>query len=169
MTLQLANARDDAPPELGRLVADALDDTRDAIEELRELAHGLHPAILTHRGLAAAVAALADRAPLPVHVDISDERYPASVESAAYFVTAEALTNVAKYANASTAGVTTTSSAGSLLLTIYDDGTGGAIPYPGSGLSGLRDRVSALAGSLSVESPSGGGTRIRAELPLAAN
>jgi PAS domain S-box-containing protein len=169
MTLQLAHARDDAPPEVGGLVGEALDDTRAAIEELRELAHGLHPAILTHRGLAAAVAALADRAPLPVRVDIPDERYPASVESAAYFVTAEALTNVAKYANASTAGVTAASAAGSLLLTIYDDGSGGAVPSPGSGLSGLRDRVSALAGSLSVESPPGGGTCIRAELPLAAN
>jgi signal transduction histidine kinase len=91
------------------------------------------------------------------------------VASASSLVTAEALTNVAKYANASTAGVTAASSAGSLLLTIYDDGSGGAVPSHGSGLSGLRDRVSALAGSLSVESPPGGGTRIRAELPLAAN
>jgi PAS domain S-box-containing protein len=169
MTLQLAHAHDDAPPELSRLVADALEDTRGAIEELRELAHGLHPAILTHRGLAAAVDALADRAPLPVHIDIPEERYPAFVESAAYFIAAEALTNVAKYANASTASVTATSSAGSLRLTINDDGTGGAVPSPGSGLSGLRDRVSALEGTLTIDSPPGRGTRIRAELPLAAN
>jgi PAS domain S-box-containing protein len=167
MTLQLARARDDAPPELSRLVADALEDTRGAIEELRELAHGLHPAILTHRGLAAAVEALADRAPLPVHTDIPEERYPDSVESAAYFITAEALTNVAKYANASTASVTATSSAGSLVLTISDDGSGGASPSPGSGLSGLHDRVSALEGTLAVDSPPGRGTRVRAEIPLA--
>jgi PAS domain S-box-containing protein len=169
MTLQLAHARDDAPPELTRLVGDAVKDTRGAIEELRELAHGLHPAILTHRGLAAAVEALADRAPLPVHIDIPEERYPDSVESAAYFIAAEALTNVAKYANASTASVTATSSAGSLVLTINDDGTGGAVPSPGSGLSGLHDRVSALEGTLTIDSPPGRGTRIRAELPLAAN
>jgi signal transduction histidine kinase len=169
MTLQLAQAREGAPPGLSRLVADALEDARGAIEELRDLAHGLHPAILTHRGLAAAVEALADRAPLPVHIDIPAHRYPASVESAAYFIAAEALTNVAKYANASTASVTATGSAGSLRLTINDDGTGGAVPSPGSGLSGLRDRVSALEGTLTIDSPPGRGTRIRAELPLPAN
>jgi PAS domain S-box-containing protein len=168
MTLQLAQARAGIPPEHSRLVGDALDDTRGAIEELRELAHGLHPAILTHRGLAAAVEALADRAPLPVHIDIREERYPASVESAAYFIAAEALTNVAKYADATTARVTATSSGDSLLLTIEDDGTGGATPSPGSGLSGLHDRVAALDGKLTIHSPPGAGTRIRAELPLPA-
>ncbi len=106
ITLQLAHGLDDAPPELGQLVDEALEHTGAAIEELRELAHGIHPALLTSRGLAAAVEALADRAPVPVHVDIPDRRYPAAVESAAYFVAAEALTNVAKYANASTARVT---------------------------------------------------------------
>jgi signal transduction histidine kinase len=169
MTLQLAHAREGAPPELSRFVGDALEDTRAAIEELRELAHGLHPAILTHRGLAAAVEALADRAPLPVHIDIPEERFPASMESAAYFIAAEALTNVTKYANASTASVTATSSPDSLLLTIHDDGTGGAILSPGSGLSGLRDRVSALEGTLTIDSPPGRGTSIRAELPLPAH
>jgi signal transduction histidine kinase len=104
-----------------------------------------------------------------VHIDIPEERYPAPVESAAYFIAAEALTNVAKYANASTASVTATSSAGSLRLAINDDGTGGAVPSPGSGLSGLRDRVSALEGTLTIDSPPGRGTRIQAELPLAAN
>jgi signal transduction histidine kinase len=168
MTLQLANARDDAPPDLGRLIADALADTRAAIEELRELAHGIHPAILTHRGLAAAVEALADRAPLPVHLDIRNQRYPSSVESTAYFIAAEALTNVAKYARASTVRITAAPTADQLVLTIDDDGTGGATPSAGSGLSGLQDRVAAVDGTLTVDSPPGAGTRIRAELPLGA-
>ena len=166
MTLQLAHARDDAPPELGRLVGEALQDTRGGIEELRELAHGLHPAVLTHRGLAAAVEALADRAPVPVHVEIPEHRYPTPVESAAYFVAAEALTNVAKYARASTALVTATGSTDRLVLTIEDNGVGGATPSPGSGLAGLQDRVAALAGNLVIESPPGVGTRIRADIPL---
>jgi PAS domain S-box-containing protein len=166
MTLQLAHARNDAPPELGRLVGEALEDTRASIDELRELAHGLHPALLTHRGLAAAVEALADRVPLPVHVDIPEQRYPTPAESAAYFVAAEALTNVAKYARASTARVTATGSTDRLVLTIEDDGVGGATPSPGSGLAGLQDRVAALAGTLVVDSAPGAGTRIRAEIPL---
>jgi signal transduction histidine kinase len=166
MTLQLARTGHDAPPALDRLVGEALDDTRAAIEELRELARGLHPAILTHRGLAAAVDALADRAPVPVRVDIPEQRYPPSVESAAYFIAAEALTNVAKYAQATTARITATRSADSLQLTVEDDGAGGAAPSPGSGLAGLQDRVAAMAGTLTVDSPPGAGTRIRAELPL---
>jgi signal transduction histidine kinase len=166
MTLQLAHSRGDAPPELDRLIGEALEDTRAAIDELRELAHGIHPALLTHRGLAAAVEALADRAPLPVHVEIPEQRYPISVESAAYFVAAEALTNVVKYANASIARVTATDSADSLVLAVEDDGVGGATPLPGSGLSGLQDRVVALAGTLVVDSSPGAGTRIRAEIPL---
>jgi signal transduction histidine kinase len=166
MTMQLARAGNHAPPALDRLVGEALDDTRAAIEELRELARGLHPAILTHRGLAAAVDALADRAPVPVHVDIPEQRYPPSVESAAYFIAAEALTNIAKYAKATTARITATRSTETLQLTIEDDGAGGATPSPGSGLSGLHDRVAALAGTLTIDSPPGAGTRIRAELPL---
>jgi signal transduction histidine kinase len=166
MTLQLAHARGDAPPELTRLLGAALDDTRAAIEELRELAHGIHPAVLTHRGLAAAVNALADRAPLPVQVDIPDQRYPAAVESTAYFIAAEALTNIAKYARASTARITATHSADTLVLTIADDGAGGASPSTGGGLAGLQDRVAALDGTLTVDSPAGAGTRIHAQLPL---
>jgi PAS domain S-box-containing protein len=166
MTLQLAHARGDAPPDLDRLIGEALEDTRAGIDELRELAHGLHPALLTHRGLAAAVEALADRAPIPVHVDIPEQRYPTPVESAAYFVAAEALTNVAKYARASTARVTIAGTTDRLVLTIEDDGVGGATPSPGSGLAGLQDRVAAMAGSLVVDSPPGAGTRLRAEIPL---
>jgi signal transduction histidine kinase len=166
MTLQLANARGDAPLQLARLLADALEHTRAAVDELRELAHGIHPAILTHRGLAAAVEALADRAPLPVHVDIPEQRYPASVESAAYFIAAEALTNIAKYASASTARIKMSPTVDALVLDIQDDGVGGATPSPGSGLSGLHDRVAAIGGALIIDSPPGAGTRVRAELPL---
>jgi signal transduction histidine kinase len=122
--------------------------------------------VLTHRGLAAAVATLADRAFVPVEVDIADERYPKSVESAAYFVTAEALTNVATYAKASTARVSAAQTDNRLVLTIEDDGVGGAQPSAGSGLTGLADRLAAVDGTLTVSSEPGSGTRIRAEIPL---
>jgi signal transduction histidine kinase len=167
MTLQLAHSRADASPELEQLLGEALEDTQAAIEELRELAHGIHPALLTQRGLAAAVGALADRAPLPVHVDIPDHRYALFAESAAYFVAAEALTNVAKYANASKAGIAATHTADALVLTVEDDGIGGAMPSPGSGLAGLHDRLAAFDGTLIIDSPPGEGTRIRAKIPLA--
>jgi signal transduction histidine kinase len=163
--LQLAlRAGDD--PERRTLVAEALANARTAIDELRELAHGIHPAVLTHRGLAAAVGALADRVPLPVDVDIADERFPDSVELGAYYVAAEALTNVAKYAGATTARVTVTRTARLLVLTVEDDGIGGAQPSGGSGLAGLADRLAALDGTLTVSSPPGEGTQIRAEIPL---
>jgi PAS domain S-box-containing protein len=162
ITLQLAQARGEDTP----LIAEGVEHVRAAIAELRELARGIHPAILTHRGLAAAVEALAHRTPLPVAVEIPNDRYPPSVESAAYFVVAEALTNVAKYANAGAARVTATSSDGWLILTIEDDGVGGARASTDSGLSGLYDRIAALNGTLAVDSPAGGGTRIRAEIPL---
>jgi PAS domain S-box-containing protein len=162
MTLQLAQARGEDMP----LVAEGVEHVRAAIAELRELARGIHPSILTHRGLAAAVDALTHRMPLPVAVQIPNDRYPPSVESAAYFVVAEALTNVAKYAEAGTARVTATSSDGCLILTIEDDGVGGARPSVGSGLSGLQDRITALSGTLTVYSPAGRGTRIRAEIPI---
>jgi signal transduction histidine kinase len=111
---------------------------------------------------------LAESAPLPVHVAIPEERYPPAVESAAYFVTAEALTNVAKYARASRARVTASRTARSLTLVVEDDGTGGAERAPGSGLAGLADRLAALDGALAIDSPPGAGTRITAEIPLGA-
>jgi signal transduction histidine kinase len=114
------------------------------------------------------VDALAERAPVPVEVDIPEERYPTAVESAAYFVAAEALTNVAKYARASSARVTATRAGKLLSLMIEDDGIGGARPAPGSGLAGLADRVSALDGTLTVHSPQDGGTRVTAAIPLRA-
>jgi signal transduction histidine kinase len=149
-------------------VDDGLVHVRCAIAELRELSHGIHPSILTNRGLAAAVEVLAESAPLPVHVAIPEERYPPAVESAAYFVTAEALTNVAKYARASRARVTASRTARSLTLVVEDDGTGGAERAPGSGLAGLADRLAALDGALAIDSPPGAGTRITAEIPLGA-
>ena len=154
----------DAPAE--EVVQEALALTRSAIDELRELAHGLHPAILTHHGLAAAVEGLAERASLPVDVDVPDDRHPAAVESAAYFVVAEALTNVAKYAQANVAVVRVRVEDGALVVCVEDDGAGGALATPGGGLAGLADRVAALEGSLTVESPPGGGTRLRARIPF---
>jgi signal transduction histidine kinase len=166
MTLQRADGRGDASPELARLVGEALEDTRAAIAELRELAHGIHPALLTNRGLAAAVEAVADRAPLPVLVEIPEQRYSPSVEVAAYFVAAEALTNVAKYAKASMARITASRADNRLVLSVEDDGVGGATPISGSGLSGLQDRMAAFGGTLVVDSPPAAGTRIRAEIPV---
>ena len=140
-----------------------------ASAELRELAHGIHPAVLTERGLAAAVGALAGRAAVPVEVlETPDGRLAPAVEAAAYFVVAEALTNVAKYAQASAATVTVHVARDSLVVEVRDDGVGGAAPDAGSGLRGLADRVGALDGTLTVASPPGEGTRLRAVIPLDA-
>ena len=139
-----------------------------AIEDLRELARGIHPAVLTDRGLEAAVTTLAGRSPVPVEVSVSAERLPDAVEAAAYYVVAEALTNVAKYAQASVAHVRVSRHNGRALVEVSDDGVGGAVAAAGSGLRGLADRVAALDGTLEVESPPGGGTLIRAALPLVA-
>jgi PAS domain S-box-containing protein len=166
MTLQLAQGRSNLDPEVAGLIGESLRSAQLGIEELRQLAHGLHPAILTNRGLAAAAAALAERAPIPVQVEVPDARYPPSVESAAYFVIAESLTNVAKYAEAGVAHVRAVERDGRLRVTVEDDGAGGAQSSPGGGLSGLADRVAALNGSLSVDSPAGGGTRVSVEIPL---
>jgi signal transduction histidine kinase len=122
--------------------------------------------VLTHHGLAAAVEGLADRSPFPVTVAIDEQRYPASVESAAYFVTAEALTNAAKYAGATAVTVSAGREDDRLVLVVADDGVGGAAPQPGSGLAGLEDRVAALSGRLVLDSAPGAGTTVRAEIPL---
>lgn len=167
--LQLALLVGELPDEAKAHVNDALENARSAIDELRELARGIHPATLTRRGLAAAVMHLVERAPVPVAVEIADDRYPNSVESAAYFVAAEALTNVAKYAGASTVRVTTTRTASHLVLTVDDDGIGGAKPSLDGGLAGLSDRLAALDGSLTVSSPRGKGTQLRAEIPLSTD
>jgi PAS domain S-box-containing protein len=168
LALQLALAGDGGPGDVGDRVRDALDNASSAIDELRELAHGIHPAALTHYGLAAAAEDLADRSPVPVELEVEDERYPTSVESTAYFVAAEALTNIAKYAQASTARVATTRTRSHLVLTVDDDGVGGAQPAAEGGLAGLADRVAAVDGTFAVTSEPGEGTHIRAEIPLSA-
>jgi signal transduction histidine kinase len=138
-----------------------------ALAELRELARGIHPAVLSDRGLDAALEALASRAPLPVDLDAQvGERLPEPVELAAYFVIAEALTNVAKYAKASRATVRIARHDGRLVVEVSDDGVGGADPCGGTGLRGLADRVAALDGRLELRSAGGGGTVVRAEIPV---
>lgn len=146
----------------------ALAELNTAHEGLRELARGLHPQLLTTQGLSAAVRSLAGRAPVPVTVVTVDEgeRWPPLIESAAYYVVAEAITNTIKYAGASSATIRIVPEAGRLCVEVADDGCGGARATPGSGLGGLADRVEALDGRFRIESPAGGGTRIRAELPL---
>ncbi|HEX2045841.1 MAG TPA: histidine kinase [Gaiellaceae bacterium] len=168
LTLRLAQARlATDPQETERLLKAASDELALALEELRELARGIHPAVLTDRGLGAALEALAARSPLPVDLALTDERLPEPVEAAAYYVVSEALANVAKYADASAVAVTVARRNGSALVEVADDGVGGADPTRGSGLRGLADRVEALDGRLRVESSPGAGTRIRAEIPCA--
>ncbi len=165
MALQLAAARTD--DEQARAQVDAaLEETRGAIEDLREIAAGLHPSILTNKGLRAAVVARTARAPLPVEIDVTEERLPPSVEAGAYFLIAEALTNVAKHAGASEATVSAHAADGTLHVAVSDDGAGGADPDAGSGLRGLADRVAALGGTFSVATSPAGGTRVQAQLPL---
>jgi len=140
----------------------------EASAELRELARGIHPAVLTERGLAAAIEALGTRAPVPVEVvEIPSERLAPSLEATAYFTVAEALTNVAKYAEASHATVRIAQVDSELVVEVADDGIGGADASNGSGLSGLADRVASLDGTLTVDSPRGSGTRVTASIPTA--
>jgi signal transduction histidine kinase len=158
---------DEDPEKAHQLVADAQAELSAALEELRELARGIHPAVLTDRGLEPALRALAERAPVVVEIeDVPDERLPPTVEVAAYYVVAEAITNAAKYASASRVTVNVTQTNGSAVVQVADDGVGGADPARGSGLHGLVDRVEALAGRLHVDSPPNGGTQIKAEIPL---
>jgi signal transduction histidine kinase len=149
----------------GELLADVEGQLAAAREELRELARGIHPVALTEGGLAAALPDLAGRSAVPVELRVDPGRAPAPVEAAAYFVCAEALTNVAKYAGATRVTIEVRGEPGRLVVKIADDGAGGADPGRGSGLRGLADRVEALGGRLSVESPPGAGTRLVAELP----
>jgi len=167
LSLRLALAKLDSDPILARdRLAAAAEELTLALQELRELARGLHPAVLTDHGLRAAVEMLADRAPFPVEIDETpEERLPEPVEAAAYFLIAEALTNVAKYAHASVARISVSAGEGSVVVEVSDDGVGGADPSSGSGLRGLADRVEALGGSLEVSSPDGAGTALRAEIP----
>jgi signal transduction histidine kinase len=148
------------------LVAEALRYTEQANAELRELAHGILPAALIRGGLRAGIEALISRVPLPVSVDVPEERLSAGVEATAYFVVSEALTNVVKHARAASAQVTARVERGELQVEVRDDGVGGARGRHGTGLGGLEDRVSALNGRLVLESPPSGGTRVCAVLPV---
>ena len=170
LDVRLAQARVKAEPgSAGAFLERLGTELSEASAELRELARGIHPAVLTERGLAPAVDALATRAPVPVEIlEIPDERLPPPLEATAYFTIAEALTNVAKYAQASHVTVRVASDGDALVVEVQDDGVGGASAEAGSGLTGLADRVGARDGSLTVTSPPGEGTLIRASLPLDA-
>jgi GAF domain-containing protein len=150
------------------LVGEALEQAQQGNTELRELAHGILPAVLTRGGLRAGVEAVRSRLDLPVHVDVPRERFPAEIEASAYFIVAEALTNVVKHAHAERAEVTASVEDGTLRVEIRDNGIGGADPG-GHGLLGIGDRVAALGGELDVHSPTGGGTLLAATLPLPAS
>ncbi len=166
LRLQMArSAADLASPEATEMLDGATRELEGAISELRELARGLHPSALETDGLRGAITALAERTPIPVTLDVTDQRFDLDVETAAYYVVAEAFTNIARSAQASLASVRVQAGDGVLHVEVVDDGVGGADPSRGSGLRGLQDRVAALGGSLTVESPPGAGTAIRAELP----
>jgi signal transduction histidine kinase len=169
LSLKVALSKLETDPATARALVESAGRELDlALAELRELARGLHPAMLTDRGLGAAVEMLAGRSPVPVEiVDLPDERLPEPVEAAAYYLIAEALTNVAKYAHASAVRVTVTAGDASVSVEVSDDGVGGADAAGGSGLRGLADRVEALGGSLELASPVGAGTSLRAEIPAA--
>jgi PAS domain S-box-containing protein len=166
LSVRLAARRVDGDPDLRAALDAASDELAVALDELRELARGLHPAILSDHGLLAALEALATRAPVPVDVDVQvGEPLPRPVEAAAYYLVAEALTNVAKYAGASSAHVHVTHDDGMARVEVSDDGAGGADRERGSGLRGLTDRIEALGGRLEVISPVGAGTTLRAAIP----
>jgi signal transduction histidine kinase len=168
VTLGLAEAQMKTDPDsAARLIVQAREEAQLAVKELRELARGIHPAVLSDRGLGPALEALAARAPVPVEVTgVPDDPLPRPVEAAVYFVTAEALTNVAKYAHATEATVHLDVNEGCVILEISDDGVGGADSSAGGGVAGLCDRVEALDGELTIDSPLGEGTMVRAQIPL---
>jgi signal transduction histidine kinase len=154
-------------PELRARLARVADGLTGALEELRELSRGIHPAILSEGGLAPALKALARRSAVPVELEVDvQERLPEPVEVAAYYVVSEALANAAKHAHASVAQVEAEARDGLLRLSVRDDGVGGATPGGGSGLVGLADRVEALGGTVEVHSPAGEGTRLQIDLPI---
>jgi PAS domain S-box-containing protein len=172
LALRLRNAAEsleDEPAVTGELLEQAELELALAIDALRELAHGIHPAVLSERGLRPALDGLVARSPLAVRIEqLPEERLPALVEVAAYFLVAEAVTNSVKHARASGASVRVAAEHGVAVIEIADDGIGGALVEAGSGLRGLVDRIEALGGRLTVESPPGGGTRVRAEIPTPA-
>jgi len=171
LALRRAHARipDGSEASLAASLEDASQLVREALEELRELARGLHPAILTEAGLAGAVATLAARSPVPVEVvHVTDDRLPAEVEAGAYFFVSEALANVAKHAAGARARVRVARTDGRLEIEVSDDGPGGASWRPGSGLQGLEDRMAAIGGGFELRSPPGRGTTLRGWIPAGA-
>jgi signal transduction histidine kinase len=166
--LQLAEQQwEDAPEHAKELLGLALRDAKRGIDDLREIAAGIHPAILTQRGLAAAIDALATRLPIPVELDVPDKRLPAAIEASLYFFCSEALTNVVKHAQAQSASVRVDLDDRRCAVEVRDDGMGGATPRPdNSGLNGLRDRIGSLSGTMDIICPASGGTVVRASVPL---
>jgi PAS domain S-box-containing protein len=168
LSLRLAQAKLESDPDaVAGILAGASEELTFALEELRELARGIHPAVLTDRGLDAALEGLAARAPLPVELDRVGRRLPGPIEAAAYYVVSESLANVVKHAGASSVSVALDASNGRFMIGVTDDGVGGADPE-GSGLRGLADRVEALDGRLVLASRPGEGTSVMAELPLSS-
>lgn len=168
MDLGRARARLEASgdPEAAAMVADAHEQAKQVLADVRDLARGIHPAVLRDRGIDAALSALAARSPVPVQVDVDVDRRPSeTIEGIAYFVVAEALTNVTRHAGADRAWVTVRRDGDLLSVEVRDDGRGGAAPGAGTGLAGLADRVASVDGTFALDSPAGGGTRIRVDLP----
>nr|WP_026120175.1 histidine kinase [Nocardiopsis potens] len=168
LSMQLGLARLDLPADspAARSVAEAQEQAKRAIAELRELIRGIHPQVLTDRGLAAALPELADRSPVPVEVAaVPEERFPDHIEGTAYFVVSEALANVAKHSGAARAELSVRREGGALVVDVTDDGRGGADPANGTGLTGLADRVAVMDGRMLLSSPPGGPTVVRVELP----
>jgi signal transduction histidine kinase len=172
LALQLRTAQrrlgSGADAELDGLLRSAVGELQAAVDELRELARGVHPAILTEEGLAAALESLGSRMPLPIELDVSEGRFPSEVEAAAYYVACESLANVLKHADATRAVVRARRDDGSLRVVVEDDGVGGALVRDGAGLRGLADRVEALGGTLTVGPAPGTGTRVVGEIPCAS-
>ncbi len=169
VAMSLGRARDrlDEDPDATRVLLDeAHTDAKHAVSELRDLARGIYPAVLADRGLDAALSAQAAGSPVPVDIVVDlAERPPAAVETTAYFVVGEALTNIAKHADATTARVRVWRKADTVRVEVTDDGRGGARMRPGGGLAGLADRAATIDGTISVAGPPGGPTTVRAELP----
>jgi len=168
VAMLVAGARNAVESAHGASIGALETELDEARRELREFAQGVHPATLTERGLVPALTLLAGRSTIPVAVEATIERLPEPIEAALFFVCSEALANVAKHATAAGASIDLRKEGVRVFVTVMDDGIGGANSSHGSGLRGLTDRVEALGGRLSVESPLGGGTRIVAELPLAS-
>lgn len=161
----LSSIRAKTDGEVGGQLDEVIEDLKVTVESLRDLARGVHPPILTDRGLAPAIETLAERAPVPVELHLSSERSRPSVEAAAYFLVAEALANAVRHANATSVVVNASCAEGWLTVEIADDGHGGADTRGGTGLQGLKDRIEALGGDLQIISPTGGGTTLKARLP----